>query len=80
MDYSLLKTLCNIHAPSGNESALTDFILKYIEANKNKWKTQPVIFAGDDFQNCIILVFGKPRTAVYAHMDNIGSNTRPETS
>ena len=76
MDYSLLKTLCNIHAPSGNESAMTDFIVNYIEQNKSKWKVQPQIFAGNDFQNCIILVFGNPRAAVYAHMDNIGFTVR----
>ncbi len=72
----LLKTLCSIHAPSGNESAMTDFLLNYIDQNKSSWKTQPQIFSGDDFQNCIVLIFGKPRTAVYAHLDNIGFTVR----
>ena len=48
--YNLLKKLCSIHAPSGNESAMHDFLLSYIEQNKSSWKTQPQIFYGDDFQ------------------------------
>ena len=74
--YNLLKKLCSIHAPSGNESAIQTFLLDYIQQNKAAWKTQPQIFFGDDFQNCIILVFGKPRVACFAHIDNIGFTVR----
>jgi putative aminopeptidase FrvX len=74
----LLKTLCAIHAPSGNESAMTEFILNYVKEKSAGWKVKPQIFEGDDFQNCIILVFGTPRTAVYAHMDSIGFTVRYE--
>lgn len=76
MNYSLLQKLCSIHAPSGNESAMTHFLLEYIEANKSFWKVNPKILHGDNFQNCIVLVFGKPRTAVYAHIDSIGFTAR----
>lgn len=72
----LLRQLCGIHAPSGNESAMKDFLLDYIEQNKSTWKVQPEIFQGDGFQDCLILVFGQPRTAVFAHMDNIGFTVR----
>jgi putative aminopeptidase FrvX len=72
----LLRDLCSVHAPSGNEGAMTDFLLRYIVQNKSSWKTQPQVFSGDNFQNCIILIFGKPRTAVYAHIDNIGFTVR----
>ena len=75
-NYDLLKTLCSIHAPSGNEVALKEYILRYVESNKSKWKVQPEIIAGEGFQDCIILVFGKPRTAVYTHMDSIGFTVR----
>jgi len=68
----LLKELCQIHAPAGNEVALKDFLLNYIEKNKNNWTTQPEIYHGKGFQDCIVLKFGKPRTAIYAHMDSIG--------
>tara|TARA_B000000565_G_C23713773_1_gene350700 strand:- start:151 stop:1002 length:852 start_codon:yes stop_codon:yes gene_type:complete len=48
------------------------FILKHIEENKNNWKTQPKLHYGKGFQDNIILVFGKPNTAIFAHLDSIG--------
>ena len=68
----LLKQLCEVHAPSGSEAPLTNFVLNYIQSNKKDWKTQPEIFHGDGFQDCIVLVFGKPKTAIFAHLDSIG--------
>ena len=68
----LLEELCNIHAPSGDESKLTKFILEYINNNKLSWLVNPKIYYGDMFQNNIILVFGNPRTAIFAHIDSIG--------
>lgn len=68
----LLQQLCAIHAPAGNEAQLKEFLLKYITANKSNWKTMPEVIFGEGFQDCIILKFGKPRTAIYAHMDSIG--------
>ncbi len=64
--------MCGIHAPSGSEYLMTEFILNYIQKEKKNWKTQPKVFFGDDFQDSIILVFGKPKTAVFAHIDSIG--------
>jgi putative aminopeptidase FrvX len=72
----LLKTMCAIHAPSGNESAMTKFLLDYIQKNKKNWKHKPKIYSGDGFQDCIVLVFGKPRTAIFAHIDSIGFTVR----
>ncbi|MCB0402028.1 MAG: aminopeptidase [Flavobacteriales bacterium] len=68
----LLKQLCEIHAPSGSEYAMTEFLLAYIKKNQTKWKVKPKVIYGEGFQDNIILVFGKPRTAIYAHMDSIG--------
>jgi len=76
MDFELLKTLCGIHAPSGNEVAMTKFVLDYVAANSKSWRTQPTIYHGDGFQDAIILKFGEPRTAVFAHMDSIGFTVR----
>ncbi|HEY0740712.1 MAG TPA: M20/M25/M40 family metallo-hydrolase [Chryseosolibacter sp.] len=73
---NLLKQLCEVHAPSGEESAMKDFLLKYIQKAKKTWKTKPQIFHGDHFQDCIVLAFGKPRTAIFAHMDSIGFTVR----
>ncbi len=72
----LLRNLCSIHAPSGEEEAMTDFLINYIKENEHQWNNKPEIFYGDNFQNCIVLVFGKPRTAVYAHIDSIGFTVR----
>ena len=72
----LLKQLCSIHAPSGNEGAMTEFLLHYIQEHQHTWEHQPQVFSGEDFQNCIVLIFGTPRTSVYAHIDNIGFTVR----
>jgi putative aminopeptidase FrvX len=72
----LLKQLCEIRAAAGDETAMKDFLLDYIKKNKKHWAVKPEIFHGKDFQDCIVLVFGKPRTAVFAHMDSIGFNVK----
>ena len=68
----LLKTLCQIEAPSGSEQNMTEFVLDYIKSNQDSWKVKPELFYGDGFQDCIVLVFGKPTTAIFAHLDSIG--------
>ena len=68
----LLKKLCSIHSPSGEENRISEFIIDYVNSNMHDWKVKPKIFSGDGFQDCIILSFGTPRTAIYAHMDSIG--------
>lgn len=55
---------------------LKAFILEYVQANSKNWKVQPAIVAGEELQDCLLLVFGKPRTAVFAHMDSIGFTVR----
>lgn len=74
--YETLKLMCHIPAPSGNEVAMKQFLLYYIEAHSANWKTKPKVLAGDGLQDNIILVFGKPRTAIFAHMDSIGFTVR----
>jgi putative aminopeptidase FrvX len=76
MKFDLLHTLCEIHAPSGNEAALKDFLLEYIAKESPGWQVQPEVIVGDGFQDCILLKFGKPRTAIFAHMDSIGFTVR----
>lgn len=72
MDYSLLKQLCAIPATSGDEQKMTEFILEYVMDHRDDWDSQPAIFTGDGFQESIILAFGKPRLAIYAHLDSVG--------
>jgi putative aminopeptidase FrvX len=68
----LLKKLTAIQGASSDEATISKFILNYIHKNSSSWKVQPIIFAGNKFQDNIIIVFGKPRTAIYAHIDSIG--------
>lgn len=71
-----LEKLCKIHAPSGNEQKLSEFLIEYIEAHKGAWEHQPEVLYGDEFQDCILLVFGKPKSAIFAHLDSIGFTVR----
>jgi len=68
----LLEQLASIRATSGDESAMTDFLLNHIIKEMKNWKVKPKIYSGDGFQDALVLVFGKPKTAVYAHIDSIG--------
>lgn len=72
----LLQQLVSVHATSGNESAMKDYILDYVSRQSHNWQTTPQVISGDSFQDCVILVFGMPRTAVYAHIDSIGYTVR----
>src|SRR4051812_26114588 len=72
----LLKELCGIFAPSGNEVLMKEFLLDYIQKNKGSWHSVPEVVYGDEFQDCLLLVFGKPRCAIFAHMDSIGYTVR----
>ena len=68
----LLRQLQDIYAPAGEEDLMKDFLLDYIQKNKKNWKHKVDVFHGKAFQNCIVLVFGEPETAIFAHMDSIG--------
>ena len=73
----LLKQLCAVRAVSGDERAMTDFVLNYIDEKDKNWKVKPKVIHGDEFQENIILVFGqKPRTAIFSHLDSIGFTVR----
>ncbi len=72
----LLKQLCAIQSPSGSERVISGFILDYIKKESKNWKVKPIIHHGVGFQDCIVLVFGKPRTTIFAHMDSIGFSVR----
>ncbi|HHP7242688.1 MAG TPA: M20/M25/M40 family metallo-hydrolase [Cyclobacteriaceae bacterium] len=74
----LLKELCEIHAPSGNEDKLVNFIVKYINDNSSKWVVNPELLYGESFQNNILLIFGKPKTIIFSHMDSVGFTVRYE--
>ncbi len=68
----LLRKLIELRGASGDEQGVRDFVIQYVKENASTWKVQPELIYGDDFQDCLILVFGVPRTAIYAHLDTIG--------
>jgi putative aminopeptidase FrvX len=71
-----LKQILNIKGVSGDESKMAQFILNYVFKRRYKWKVTPELFFGDFFQNNIILKFGAPKTALFAHMDTVGFTAR----
>lgn len=71
----LLEELVAIRGASSDESKISEFILAYVAQNKESWKCEPQVFSGEGFQDTIILVFGKPQTAIFAHIDTIGFST-----
>ena len=72
----LLHTLCRIAAPAGHEAPLTKFVLDYVRQHQASWRHQPRVVAHENLQDCLVLVFGEPRTAVFAHLDSIGFTVR----
>ncbi len=68
----LLEELISIPGASSDESNIKQYLLSYIQKNQHNWKQQPQIIDGEEFQDAFILIFGKPRTAIYAHIDTIG--------
>lgn len=72
MNLDFLEQLIGVKGTSGDEENIKEFILSYIEKNKSTWKVEPQIIQGAAFQDAIILVFGTPKTALFAHMDTIG--------
>jgi putative aminopeptidase FrvX len=73
----LLQTLCQFPAPSGEEAGLTHWLLAYVQERGASWRQPPVVVHDEaQFQDCLLLVFGQPRTAVFAHLDSIGFTVR----
>ena len=68
----LLKEMQNIFSPSGEEENMKNFIIEYVKKNNKNWKMKPKIIHGEEFQNCVVLIFGKPRCAIFSHIDSIG--------
>ncbi len=77
-ELELLRKLCSQFGPSGDEGNMRDFLIDYVNHNKSTWAKQPELFYGDGLQDCLILKFGNPRTAVFAHIDSHGYTVRYE--
>lgn len=75
MDFELLEKLVAVRGTSGDESSIKEFLIDYITSHQSNWKQQPEIIQGEEFQDAIVLVFGQPKTAIFAHIDTIGFMT-----
>ena len=75
---NLLFELLKLKSVSGDESDISTFILSYVSSNLSKWDNEPIVFSGENFHDCILLKFGNPRTAIFAHIDTIGFMSRYE--
>ncbi|WP_194776100.1 M20/M25/M40 family metallo-hydrolase [Pararhodonellum marinum] len=72
----LLKCLLEIQSVSGDEHRMSKFILDFVQKRKSEWNVLPELYFGENFQDAIVLKFGQPRTAVFAHMDTVGFTAR----
>jgi putative aminopeptidase FrvX len=71
-----LTEILNINAVSGDESSISEYLIKTIYKRRVTWKVSPEIYFGEEFHDCILLKFGNPKTAVFAHMDTVGFMVR----
>jgi putative aminopeptidase FrvX len=71
-DKDLFANLQKIRGVSGDEAAIAAFVKEYVKSNEHRWKVKPEVFSGNGFQDAVVLVFGNPVAAMYAHMDTIG--------
>lgn len=72
----VLFQLLSKQSVSGDESEITQFIVDYVDKRSSGWKVRPEVFFGEDFHDCVLLRFGCPTTAVFAHMDTVGFMAR----
>ncbi|NHE55309.1 aminopeptidase [Cyclobacterium sp. GBPx2] len=74
----LLKEILEINSVSSDESRMASFLLDLILKRRSSWKVSPQIYSGEEFHDNILLVFGNPKTAAFAHMDTVGFSVRYE--
>jgi putative aminopeptidase FrvX len=72
----LLLELLSRNSVTGDEYQMSSFIFNYTKKRSDGWKVKPEIYFGDEFHDCLLLKFGVPETAVFAHMDTVGFMTR----
>ncbi|MBD3629228.1 M20/M25/M40 family metallo-hydrolase [Cyclobacterium sp.] len=74
----LLKEILEINSVSSDESRIASFLLDLILKRRSSWNVSPQIYSGEEFHDNILLVFGNPKTAAFAHMDTVGFSVRYE--
>lgn len=72
----LLENLCAIPGTSGDETLVRDFLIGYFTDPARPWKQQPELKWGKGYKDNLLVIFGKPKRAFYAHMDTVGYTVR----
>jgi putative aminopeptidase FrvX len=72
----LLQQLVSIATPPGNEKPMRDFLVNYFQNHAGSFKSTPKLIYGDKYQDCLAVIFGTPRIAVFAHMDTVAYMSR----
>lgn len=72
----LLEILCSIPGTSGDECRIRDFLIQYFQENEKSFKQKPVLYYGKGYQDNLLVVFGHPKQAFFAHMDTVGYTVR----
>ena len=74
--WNFLYELLSTPSVSGDEATISQLIHKYVVQRSKHWRVSPEIYFGEEFHDCLLLKFGTPRTAVFAHIDSIGFMVR----
>lgn len=74
----LIQQLVDINSPSGNEESMKQFLLNYVSEHSSRWAVKPEVLDIPELMGNLILVFGQPTTAIFAHMDTTGFTVRYE--
>jgi putative aminopeptidase FrvX len=77
-EMDILEDILNIQSTSGDESSMTNYLLNLVSERMKSWKVIPDIYSGTQLHDCLLLKFGKPKGAVFAHIDTIGFMSRYE--
>ena len=75
-DIQVLKILLSVHSPSGEEYRMKQCLIELIQGEIPSWSNQPSELKTAGMGDAFYLVFGDPRTIVFAHMDTTGFMSR----
>lgn len=72
----LLKQLCALPGTSGDESRIRDFVLAKVIEKTGDFAGPHDLWYGEGFRDNLVVTFGSPKIAYYAHMDTTGYTAR----
>jgi putative aminopeptidase FrvX len=75
LNLSLLETLCAIHATSGDEHSLTQFLVEHISSTPD-FGSDVSLHYGKHLHDTLVVAKGAPTTVIFCHIDSVGFMTR----